>query len=271
MFSNCTSLTTASEMSATTLEEKCCFGMFGYCTSLTEAPALHSTTLANHCYGAMFYECNSLTEAPALPATILADKCYADMFYHCTSLTTTPALPATTLAEECYSYMFSGCTSLKTIPSLPATTMVSSCYAFMFQGCTSLIVNTTAPGKEWIIPATVTLTGALTNMFSGTSGTMHGTPQVNTVYYIASDSTTAVEDVAADAMEYVVYSNNRQIFVQGAEGRTVALYDLSGRVVAKIANANGTQSFTVRTAGIYLVCVEGMNGAKRGVKKVVVR
>lgn len=92
---------------------------------------------------------------------------------------------------------------------------------------------------------------------------MHGTPQVNTVYYIASDSTTAVEDVAADAMECVVYSNNRQIFVRGAEGHAVTLYDLSGRVVAKIANANGTQGFAVRSAGIYLVRVDGMKEAKK--------
>ena len=94
---------------------------------------------------------------------------------------------------------------------------------------------------------------------------MHGTPQVNTVYYIASDSTTAVEDV--DAIEYVVYSNNRQIVVRGAEGHAVTLYDINGRIVAQTANADDTQNLTVSTAGIYLVCVDG----KKGAKKVVVR
>ena len=135
----------------------------------------------------------------------------------------------------------------------------------MFEGCTSLIVNEAAPGKQWFIPATETASGSLTNMFSGTGGTMHGTPQVNTVYYIASDSTTSVEDF--DAIEYVVYSNNRQIVVRGAEGHTVTLYDINGRIVAQTASADETQNLTVSTAGIYLVCVDGMKGAK----KVVVR
>ena len=87
--------------------------MFRNCTSLTQAPALPATTLAIYCYSYMFYDCTSLTQAPALPATTLASSCYKSMFQGCTALTKAPALPATTLEGNCYQSMFYVCTSLK--------------------------------------------------------------------------------------------------------------------------------------------------------------
>ena len=87
--------------------------MFLECTSLTTAPELPATTLANDCYNIMFAYCFNLTTAPTLPATTLANNCYENMFRECTSLTTAPALPATTLKDGCYSNMFNGCTGLK--------------------------------------------------------------------------------------------------------------------------------------------------------------
>ena len=147
MFSGCTSLTQAPELPATTLAHNCYFGMFSGCTSLTQAPELPATTLAHDCYWYMFSGCTSLTQAPALPATTLQSECYREMFGSCTSLTQAPALPATTLEYSCYSYMFNGCTSLTQAPALPATTLADYCYSNMFQGCTSL---TTAPA----LPAT---------------------------------------------------------------------------------------------------------------------
>ena len=147
MFLNCNSLTKAPALPATTLSDYCYREMFSGCTSLTQAPALPATTLANRCYWLMFFNCNSLTQAPALPATTLASHCYNSMFNYCTSLTQAPALPATTLASNCYSYMFSNCTSLTQAPKLPATTLASYCYDGMFYACTRL---TQAPA----LPAT---------------------------------------------------------------------------------------------------------------------
>ena len=112
--------------------------LFSGCTSLTTAPELPATTLEQDCYESIFDGCTSLTTAPALPATTLADYCYTSMFYGCTSLTTAPALPATTLKTLCYNRMFGGCTSLTTAPELPATTLVDRCYNLMFRGCTNL-------------------------------------------------------------------------------------------------------------------------------------
>jgi hypothetical protein len=96
--------------------------MFSNCTSLTTAPELPATTLANGCYGSMFLQCTSLTTAPELPATALTPRCYYSMFNGCTNLITAPELPAETLANNCYERMFSGCTSLNYIKAMFTTT-----------------------------------------------------------------------------------------------------------------------------------------------------
>ena len=161
MFQNCTSLTSAPELPATTLAVRCYQNMFLDCTSLTSAPELPATTLASYCYGGMFNGCTSLTKAPELPATTLANYCYYGMFVGCTSLAKAPELPATTLAIYCYYNMFGGCKSLTTVPSiLPATALTTYCYQSMFRGCTSL---TRAPE----LPATTLETYCYGNMFQG--------------------------------------------------------------------------------------------------------
>ena len=147
MFTSCISLTQAPKLPATTLSDYCYQEMFSGCTSLTQAPKLPATTLASYCYRLMFFNCNSLTQAPKLPATTLASDCYDSMFLHCTSLTQAPKLPATKLSDHCYQYMFLHCTSLTQAPKLPATTLASYCYDSMFDECTSL---TQAPA----LPAT---------------------------------------------------------------------------------------------------------------------
>ena len=120
MFSDCTNLTAAPELPATTLANYCYYSMFAYCTSLTVAPSiLPAETLATNCYSYMFNECTNLTTAPELPATTLADSCYTGMFFDCDSLTTAPALPATTLAPSCYVLMFYNCNGLEREAEVP--------------------------------------------------------------------------------------------------------------------------------------------------------
>ena len=142
LFKDCSVLTSAPELPATTLANECYQCMFSGCTSLTSAPKLPATTLADYCYSIMFGGCTSLTSAPKLPAKKLADKCYYNMFFGCTSLTSAPKLPATTLANNCYADMFCGCTSLTSAPKLPAKKLADYCYYEMFNSCTSL---TSAP------------------------------------------------------------------------------------------------------------------------------
>lgn len=91
----------------------CYYCLFWNCTLLTRAPELPATTLKNDCYRRMFKGCTSLTTAPALPAITLGEDCYNSMFEGCTSLTSAPELPATNVKYACYRSMFEGCTSLK--------------------------------------------------------------------------------------------------------------------------------------------------------------
>ena len=160
MFRDCTSLTQAPALPATTMRGHCYYYMFSGCTGLAQAPALPATTLAAYCYEYMFYDCTSLTQAPALPATTVAIYCYAFMFRGCTGLTQAPALPATTMMNYCYSSMFYGCTALTQAPALPATTLATCCYNWMFRGCTSL---TQAP----VLPATTSAESCYDAMFRG--------------------------------------------------------------------------------------------------------
>ena len=194
MFDGCAALTQAPALPATTLAERCYSYMFYSCTSLTQAPALPATTLAERCYSYMFYSCTNLTQAPELPATTLTNYCYYGMFQGCTSLINAPALPATALASTCYTNMFYGCKSLTKVPVLPATTLTNQCYYYMFHGCTSLKLSSTQTGEytqEYRISSSgevVTTSNALLNMFSSTGGTFTGTPEINTTYYLSSDN-----------------------------------------------------------------------------------
>ena len=127
LFYECSSLTTAPQLPATTLAKSCYSHMFSGCYKLTTAPELPATTLSVGCYAGMFYGCFSLTTAPELPATTLAKNCYGNMFYGCSSLTTAPELPATTLAEGSYQYMFCNCTTLNTITMLATNISATDC------------------------------------------------------------------------------------------------------------------------------------------------
>ena len=134
--------------------------MFAECTSLTKAPVLPATTLAQNCYAHMFGGCSSLIEAPALPATKLANYCYYCMFFGCTSLTKSPELPATTLADDCYFRMFHDCINLNEVrchmPSSYSSRDISSKYA-----------------NEWLYRVSSTgsfYTNADANWTSGVSG-----------------------------------------------------------------------------------------------------
>ena len=142
--------------------------LFKDCTSLTKAPVLPATTLADSCYYHMFDGCASLTKAPILPATTLAAYCYFSMFDGCASLTKAPILPATTLATYCYFSMFGGCSNLNEvhckIPSSYSSSQISS-YA------NSWLSNVSPTGTFY--------TNADANWSTGASGIPEGWTRVN--------------------------------------------------------------------------------------------
>ena len=49
--------------------------MFAGCTSLTTAPELPATTLNNYCYSEMFYNCTRLNSIKCLATNISASNC----------------------------------------------------------------------------------------------------------------------------------------------------------------------------------------------------
>ena len=100
--------------STDTLEYNYCYYyLFMQCTSLTSAPELTATMLTQNCYQFMFYWCTALTTPPQLVATTLANYCYAQMFRECTNLTTLPKIIAITLNNYCCQLMFYWCSKIK--------------------------------------------------------------------------------------------------------------------------------------------------------------
>ena len=129
LFSGCTSLTTAPNLPAITMQLSCYNSMFNGCTSLTQAPALPASTLAVSCYSYMFKNCTSLVQAPELHAKILEVSCYEHMFEECRSLVQAPVLAVRFLARDCYDYMFYYCKKLNYVKAL-FTTKPSSDYTY---------------------------------------------------------------------------------------------------------------------------------------------
>ena len=95
---------------STTISNTYCYRyMFYNCTSLTTAPALPATTLADYCYGNMFYDCTSLkvysdsgighTEVWRIPTSGRASyyETQYHMFYNCPgSYTSSPIVDLNT-------------------------------------------------------------------------------------------------------------------------------------------------------------------------------
>ena len=57
----------------------------------------------------------------------------------------------------------------------------------------------------------------------------------------------------ADYSHISIYSADSKVYVKGAEGMTIYLYDVNGRCMARRANAADTETFAVETTGVILV------------------
>ena len=165
LFENCSVLTSAPELPATSLAYNCYYCMFSGCTNLKSAPKLPAKALANQCYAYMFAGCKNLKTAPELPAEVLANQCYDSMFLGCTNLKTAPKLPAKTSRMYCYVGMFSGCTNLKSA-ELSIEFLYLGCCSSMFYNCTNLSsVTMLAPSKA------ITLSGSYLDYWLNNAGT----------------------------------------------------------------------------------------------------
>lgn len=128
VFADCTGLTTAPELPATSVNQGAYKNLFSGCISLTKAPELPATTLGFDCYNNMFLGAD-LKECPILPATTLVEACYRGMFARNINLIAAPYLPAETLVKDCYRDMFASCSNLNFIKAkfttTPSTTYTS--------------------------------------------------------------------------------------------------------------------------------------------------
>lgn len=87
---NCNSLLAKTGFNAITdltpYERIVFYKLFMDCSQLTTAPELPATTLVSNCYSYMFFGCTSLQKAPTLPATTSVSNCYVRMFQECSAL-----------------------------------------------------------------------------------------------------------------------------------------------------------------------------------------
>ncbi len=205
MFLNCTSLTKVpSELPATILPGYCYCGMFSGCTQLTTAPVIRADTMnGDSCCNSMFDSCSSLTTVQEeLPATTLSFQCYSNMFKKCSSLTKAPKLPAIALAKLCYKSMFWNCDKLSEAPELPAETLTENCYNQMFGNCENLSSVTM---KATDVSATGCLTNWLIN--AGTSASSRTLTVASDEVYTAMVSNGYVPDLWKKADKYDLGGN----------------------------------------------------------------
>lgn len=74
----------------------------------------------------------------------------------------------------------------------------------------------------------------------------------------------AVDNV--EAVEYIAYTENMNVVVNGVENHNVALYDVTGRLVKMIDNASETERFSVNAAGVYFIRIDHANTIRVVVK-----
>ena len=100
MFWECTSLTEASVMSATTVDDYCCHNMFYGCTSLVKAPDLLASTLVENCYYDIFAGCSSLNYVKCLATDVSATNCLTGWLFSTPATGTLVVASGSTWAVE---------------------------------------------------------------------------------------------------------------------------------------------------------------------------
>lgn len=90
--------------------------LFIDCTSLTSAPELPATTLIPHGYEDLFKGCTNLSIGPTeLPAQTAVQECYRGIFSGCSSLVAAPKIAAINFGAYACGWMFEHCSSLNSI------------------------------------------------------------------------------------------------------------------------------------------------------------
>lgn len=168
MFMDCNKLKTASSSNfkPTTANRYSFYHMFDGCIALTTAPNIVATgTSVAYCCQYMFRGCRSLVTAPTINATLCgqgAIYCFSNMFADCSKLNSIPFASTTIKGAMCTFYsMFKGCAALaQNFSSYTLSLSGDSCANSMFYGCTNL---TKAP--KLTFPDGQVYGGSCANMF----------------------------------------------------------------------------------------------------------
>ncbi len=265
LFKDCTCLTQAPELPATSLKSGCYSEMFANCTGLKQAPKLPATELTPFCYAGMFAGCTNLTETPELPATEMKYFCYAEMFAGCSNLAHAPELPAIQLDKWCYFGMFADCISLTQAPELPAVLLPDFAYRKMFKGCSQLskievsfsdwLENQHGSGKawntrDWVEGVAPTGTFICTQLLP-IEYSIHKIPEGWNVEY--SGVFYGTESIVSSNCH--VWTEGSTLYVSGSEDR-IEVYNLNGQLVHTAqGHSVETTSITLSAPGAYIVKV----------------
>jgi len=262
--------------------------LFYGCKALTKAPSLPATTLNNFCYDAMFKNCTSLKIAPTLQATTLGMNCYNSMFSGCTSLKIDTCdgicagamlvIPNATQAPLDWNYsMFTGCQGDSKYTAYYGI-KIGGCYCIMGTGFTLTVeANDTTMGSVtgsgiYDCGDTVTITATAKAGYKFVGWSTGESAATYTFIMFNQDSTITATFALASGVEeievekYVAYAEAGSIIVNGVAERSVAVYDMSGRMVGKVEKANETERFAVGISGVYVVAVDNKAEAKVVVK-----
>ena len=236
-------------MNSISVPELGTYRLFSDCTSLTTAPELPATTLSEDCYSYMFQGCTSLTSAPELPATTLADSCYWGMFNGCTSLTTAPELPATELADYCYYDMFDGCSSLTELTvyadDVSAPYCLSDWLTDTASGTTGRLHSLGSADFTGNVPSNWNIFyGDLTVTSDTTISSRIGYENIN----VSNNAVLTISDTFVQALDTITVEAGSQIRVSptsvlvAGEGGIITA-DVNGLYIEADANGNGAVVF----------------------------
>ena len=167
-------LTASPKITANVIHDNGCYAMFYFCSWLTTAGDITATSVGSLCFMNMFHRCHRLQNAPHLDlgtGELQSGTCTA-MFKGCTNLETIPEILATGVAgayiSSSFEEMFSGCSKIK----------ISETQTGEYVNAYNVPALRTTQGTT---PITTVV-----DMFANTGGTFTGSPAAGGVYYTSN-------------------------------------------------------------------------------------